>query len=297
MLKLKSAKDYVKIAGPLNFPSTQTLNRAKNKSSAPAPAAAAPATAPVDPGEAAAWEGLTNKKMRGPSKSQIRNIQEEANMPSLDEQFAAEEAAKLAPHQPAQAAPEQAPATPADPAQAMKALQTAIQTFRQSFTGQVKQLAPLLSTVNKAIAGANAVLRAGGQISPEALNALSSLTATLQNAVAEESQDEQLLAQLIQQAQAVSQQIGDFQQFMPQQQNRRPAPAPAAPPAQAPQQATPQQTGTGGAGWGKGIGTALRNLWNIPGNVGRGWQSAAEGERPILTAAFASARAFVKVAS
>lgn len=290
MLKLKSARDYVKIAGPLNFPSPETLRKAKEGTPAAAPATAPPATAAApDP----AWQGLTGNKVRT-SPAQMQAIQDEANTPSLEQEFAAEEAAKLAPPG---AAPEAAPAAqPQNAAQATQALQAAMQSFKGSFQGQYNELAPLWKAVNNAVKGLNTVIQAGGQVNPDALSALSALTTTLEGAVAEENKDAQLMNQLIQQAQAVANQIGGFSQFAPQKQKAatpKPKPAPATPPPAAAAPAATQPN-SGGAGWGTGIGTALRNLWNIPGNIGRGWSAAAEGEAPVLTAAAASSRAFVK---
>lgn len=59
-------------------------------------------------------------------------------------------------------------------------------------------------------------------------------------------------------------------------------------------QATPQATPGANKGWGAGIGDFARNMWNMPGNIQRGWQGAAPqaataySNRIVLTAAMGS---------
>lgn len=265
MLKLKSARECIKIA--------QT-----------------------DP----AWQGLTGRKIPT-NPTQMKNIREEATTLEEQQQMGSDMRTndqlkqdmmgrtpankEVSGHDGANAATQSV-----DPAQAVQQLQQAMSAFSKSFKGQYRQFQPLWTQVQGTIKGLNQVMQAGMLLPPEAQSAISMLATTLQNAVAEEAQDQQIMNKLIQQSQEVVNQIGGFGKFAPQKQ--QPTKRTKQPKAQTPQIVQPDPSG--GKGWGTGIGDIMRNIINIPGNIGRGWQQAAEGWQPILTAGVASARQMLK---
>lgn len=170
--------------------------------------------------------------------------------------------------------------------QAVKQLRDAMKLFNQRFSQQIDQFKPLWSTINNAAKGLEQLAQAGITLPPKSISAIETFTTTLQNAVAEETQDAQLLNQLTQQAQNLSAQISGFAQYAPQPQKTQRQPVQPEKPTQ-----------PVGRGWGHGIGQGvgravnwLGNIPNIPGNIGRGFrQQRASSSSKILTAAMGSA--------